>query len=308
MVTYNSGAVIGDCLDALARMAPGVEVIVVDNASADGTVAEIEAEARAGVRVIANKENRGFAGAVNQGVRATNAENILMLNPDTRLLTSVDGLVEAARDSGLSCGKLTDETGKAQAGFTVRRFPTAATLCFELMGLNRLWPSNPVNRKYRYLDWDLEQGAKVEQPAGAFLLFRRDVWEKLGGLDEGFYPVWFEDVDFCLRATEAGYSATYVPAVEAEHEGAHSVGKVGAGCRLRYWCASLLRYAGKHFGSIGYRGVCMAVAITSVPRTVAGMMQEHSVNPLFSGLQILSLAVGRIVSPRRSGEYPRLAS
>ncbi len=116
-------------------------------------------------------------------------------------------------------------------GFTIRRFPTPLTLWFELCGFNRLWPSNPVNRRYRYLDRDLEQAGPVEQPAGAFLMFRRDVWERLGGFDEGFYPVWFEDVDFCRRAADAGYRIEYVPQVEAEHLGGHSVGQISEGCR-----------------------------------------------------------------------------
>ncbi len=74
-----------------------------------------------------------------------------------------------------------------------------------MLGLNRLWPGNPVNRRYRCLDLDLEAAADVEQPAGAFLLIRRDAWQALGGFDEGFHPIWFEDVDFLKRARDAGY-------------------------------------------------------------------------------------------------------
>lgn len=192
-------------------MAPSVNAIVIDNGSGDETVAE--ARSRFGVQVIANTENRGFAAAVNQGIRSCSADYLLMLNPDTHLLTAIDDLTAAAHSYGLACGKLEDKTGKAQAGFTIRRFPTPITFWFELTGLNRLWPSNPVNRRYRYLDRDLNQPSLVEQPAGAFLMFRRDVWGKLRGFDEEFYPVWFEDVDFCFRAARAGYYISYVPSV-----------------------------------------------------------------------------------------------
>ncbi len=96
-------------------------------------------------------------------------------------------------------------TADPQSGFTIRRFPTPAALIFELFGINRLWPSNPVNRHYRYLDRDLDQPGPVEQPAGAFLMTRRDVWESLHGFDESFHPVWFEDVDYCKRASGSGY-------------------------------------------------------------------------------------------------------
>ena len=188
------------CLDSLTEMAPTVSAIVVDNASSDDTLRQI----KPGVQVIANAENRGFAAAVNQGVRSSDAEFVLLLNPDTRLLTPVDELIRASSQYGLASGKLVDKTGRTQKGFTVRRLPTLASLLFEVLGINRLWPSNPVNRRYRYLDRDLNQEGVVEQPAGAFLMFRRDIWKQLGGFDEGFYPVWFEDVDFCRRTVNAG--------------------------------------------------------------------------------------------------------
>ncbi len=287
-------------------MAPSATAIVIDNASSDRTLEEVRA--RGAVRVIANRENRGFAAAVIQGVQACSAETLLMLNPDARILTALDDLIEATRRYGLASGRLLDKTGKPQKGFTIRRFPTALTLWFELAGLNRLWPSNPVNRRYRYLDRDLDQGGPVEQPAGAFLMFQREVWKRLGGLDEGFYPIWFEDVDFCRRATDAGYRIEYVPQAEAEHGGGHSVLQIPQGCRAQYWCASLLRYGSKHLGSSKYRSVCLAVALTSVPRAVAGMIRERSISPIFSCLNIVGFAVRRLVSLRRSEEEPRLAS
>ena len=109
-------------------MAPQLTPIVVDNASTDRTV-EI-ARRRPSVRVIANSENRGFAAAVNQGVATSDAEFVLLLNPDAKLLTAVDTLVDASQQFGLSAGKLVDIRGKAQAGFTIRRFPTPAALIF----------------------------------------------------------------------------------------------------------------------------------------------------------------------------------
>jgi GT2 family glycosyltransferase len=305
-VTHNSAAVIGRCLDSLAEMAPSATAIVIDNASSDRTLKEVGARAR--TTVIANRENRGFAAAVNQGVEACSAEYLLMLNPDTLLLTTLDDLESASRKYGLASGKLLDMTGSPQKGFTIRRFPTPLTLWFELAGLNRLWPSNPVNRRYRYLDRDLDQEGPVEQPAGAFLMFRRDVWQRLGGLDEAFHPIWFEDVDFCRRAVDAGYRIEYIPQAKAKHLGGHSASKLPEGCRARHWCVSLLRYGSKHFGSSSYRSVCLAVALTSVPRAVAGMIRERSLFPIFSCINIFGFAVRRLVSPRRLGEEPRLVS
>ncbi len=275
-----------------------MELIVVDNASSDGTLERIRG--RVDTHVIANPSNRGFAAAVNQGAWSTEAGFVLLMNPDTRLLTSVDGIVDAARQHGLAAGKLVDDNGRAQAGFTIRRFPTPAALIFETLGINRLWPSNPVNRRYRYLDRDLDQPGSVEQPAGAFLMTRRDVWERLGGMDEDFHPIWFEDVDLCLRAAAAGYQIEYVPAVRAAHHGGHSVDQVPAGCRAHYWCVSLLRYAAKHFPPSGYWGVCSAVVLSSVPRMVAGMILERSFTPVVTYSKIVRFAVLCLVARGRS--------
>jgi len=276
-------------------MAPSLTPIVVDNQSSDDTAERVRA--RPGVRLIANRSNRGFAGAVNQGAReAGPAEFLLLLNPDACLATPLDELIEATRRHGLAAGKLVGEDGGAQTGFALRRFPTPATLVFELLGLNRMLPRNPINRRYRYLDRDLNQGGSAEQPAGAFLMVRRDVWERLGGLDERFHPVWFEDVDFCRRAVEAGFRIEYVPSVTAIHSGGHSVRQISSQYRALYWCDSLLKYAAKHFRPLAYRGICAAVIIGVVPRMIAGIVQERSLAPAATYFKILKLACGRGVA------------
>ena len=289
------------CLDALAEMAPGMIATVIDNASTDRTVEQVRR--RPAVKLVANQSNRGFAGAANQGFGQTGAEMILLLNPDVRLRTTISPLIEACREHGLAAGQLTGPDGGAQAGFTIRRFPTAASLAFELLAINRLWPGNPVNRRYRYQDRDLNCDGPVEQPAGAFLMTRREVWERLGGFDENFHPVWFEDVDFCRRAFEAGYRAEYLPKIRAEHLGGHSVRKLGVGRMEECWYDSLLTYAAKHFRPWPYRGVCLAAVLSVVPRTVLGIIRGQSLNPVVSCHKIIRLAVRRLVSRTRPTQW-----
>jgi N-acetylglucosaminyl-diphospho-decaprenol L-rhamnosyltransferase len=299
-VTYNSAPVIEACLDALHRYAPEFAIIVVDNASTDGTMEKVRRFQN--VCSISNKANIGFAAAVNQGVRlADGADVIMVLNPDVELTTSLAALTEACRTHGMAAGQLTDVAGQPQIGFTLRNLPTATALIFELFGLNRLWPSNPVNRRYRCLDRDLEKPGPVEQPAGAFLTIRRDVWERLGGMDEGFYPVWFEDVDFCHRAIDSGCRIEYVPSVKALHRGGHSVGTLSAGCRAIYWCDSLLTYAAKHFRPVQYRGVCVAVLLSSVPRGLAGIIRERNLALLHVSIRIARVAARRLLSHQTAG-------
>jgi N-acetylglucosaminyl-diphospho-decaprenol L-rhamnosyltransferase len=301
IVTYNSADVIDSCLEALSKMAPEMKAIIVDNASSDETVDLVRA--RGGMRLIANSENRGFGTAVNQGAAETghawdDSDFILLLNPDVELLTAVDKLTESAQRHGLAAGRLVDNTGRTQAGFTLRRFPTPATFVCELFGINRLWPSNPINRRYRCLDRDYDQPALVEQPAGAFLMVRRDVWTKLGGFDEQFYPVWYEDVDFCRRAVDAGYQIEYIPSVTARHKGGHSVGKIADSRRATYWCVSLLRYGAKHFQPGAFRGICAAVALSSIPRMVVGMIAGRTLSSGAAYLKIMRFAGRCLVTPK----------
>ncbi|HWE07403.1 MAG TPA: glycosyltransferase family 2 protein, partial [Rhizomicrobium sp.] len=221
IVTYNSAAEIGPCLDA--AIASGAEVVVVDNGSRDGTISQI---ARRGARLIANPENRGFAAAVNQGFRAlSECAYVLLLNPDAVIESSLAPLRDACSRQKIAGagGMLLGSDGAPQTGFMVRRFPTPASLILEAILLNRVWPGNPVNRRYRALDLCLDKESDVEQPAGAFLMTRRSVWEELQGFDEGFHPLWFEDVDYCKRAFDRGYMFRFVPFAVARHTGGHSI-------------------------------------------------------------------------------------
>jgi GT2 family glycosyltransferase len=268
IVAFNSVGVIGGCIESCRRFAGG-PVLVVDNASHDDTA---QVARTLGACVIVNQTNRGFAAAVNQAVQQLDTGSILLLNPDTQLLTSVENLCAELRKPGVGAatGALVDaKTGAPQAGFAVRRLPVASTLVCETLGLNRLFPRNPVNRRYRCVDWDPAVPGAVDQPAGAFVMFRRDVWLMLGGMDERFYPIWFEDVDFCKRMKDAGFEIRYRPDVRAAHEGGHSAGRLASAIRFQYWYVSLLRYAEKHFAPARFRIVSAAVLARCVSKLVA---------------------------------------
>lgn len=294
MVTHNSSTVIRECLLALQDVE---QIVVVDNGSTDNTV--YDACSISGVRLIENKTNLGFAAAVNQGAVATTCPYLLILNPDAVLLDDLSPLIGAAERCGASAGRLVSPDGTTQVGFTIRRFPTAWALAFEVLGLNVIWPTNPVNRSYRYLDRDLKVAGPVEQPAGAFLLIRRDVFEKLGGFDEGYYPVWFEDVDFCRRAIELGYRFWYESGVRARHTGAHSVRGIDPQFRARYWYGGLLRYAGKYLPRPQFRAVSMAVAAGAVLRMFVEPILKRSGKPSAAYGKIVRLALSCVLSGRQ---------
>ena len=114
----------------------------------------------------------------------------------------------------------------------------------------------------------------VDQPAGAFLMFSRAAWETVGGFDERFWPLWFEDVDFCARIKSAGYCTYYDPRAVAKHTGSHSVDSLALENRERYWYGSLLKYAAKHFRSPAFRTTCVAVVVGAVVRAVWGFPRD----------------------------------
>ena len=270
-------------------MRTGAPVVVVDNASHDGTIAEI---ARRGVRLIANSTNRGFAAAVNQGVAVLNCTHVLLLNPDAVLETGLDSLCEACDLPGAAAagGRLLDAKGESQIGFMVRSLPTPAVMILEALLLNRLWPKNPLNRRYRGGDLDYSKRLEVEQPAGAFLMVRRAVWQELGGFDEGFFPLWFEDVDFCRRVADRGYRVYYVPGAVAKHTGGHSIANLRVEMRRLYWYGSLLRYSAKHFHPMAFRVVSMAVVAGSFLRMVAESASQRSLKPVAVYWKVVRLA------------------
>ena len=289
IVTYNSQDVIGDCLDACLRFA-GIRVVVVDNSSRDATLERVRR--RPGVRLVANLSNRGFAAACNQGIALLNTRFVLLLNPDTVLESGLQSLVEAVGQASVAAagGRLVNADGTTQTGFHVRGFPTAWTLSFEALGLNRLWPGNRVNQAYRPRITDLEQ-TDVDQPAGAFLMIRKAAWEVIGGFDEGFHPVWFEDVDFCKRLRAKGLRIVYVPSAVARHLGGHSAGKLTWSSRELYWYGSLLRYAAKHFSASSSRVVSLAVAVACIPRAIAGVLLHRTLTPVSVFSRVMWLAV-----------------
>lgn len=307
VVAYNSAEHIESCLDSCLRYAGSLSagIVVIDNASADTTVEK--SRSKRGIRTVENRENRGFAGAVNQGFELLeDADAVLILNPDVVLLDDPIKLAEQLADPRVAAasGRLLDEAGRAQAGFQVRRFPTAATLVCENLGLNRLWPGNPVNRRYRCLDLEVDRTGDVEQPAGACLLLRRTAWAAVGGLDERFFPVWFEDVDLLKRLARAGWRARYVAAFSARHAGGHSVRAVEWGQRQLYWCGSLLRYAAIHCSRFGLWTVGVSILLGWVPRAVTGIVSQRSFQRLTEYEKMFRLVSAYLWAGRSEARRP----
>ena len=141
-------------------------------------------------------------------------------------------------------------TARPQHGFNVRRLPTLASLAADLLLIDHLWPDNPASVRYYARDLDPDAPADVEQPAAACLMIRADVFDRLGGFDEAFWPAWWEDVDFCRRLRTAGHRIRYVPDAVFQHQGGASLEALGTRTFERVFAANRRRYVRKHHGRL----------------------------------------------------------
>jgi N-acetylglucosaminyl-diphospho-decaprenol L-rhamnosyltransferase len=280
VVTYNSGASIGACLEALTR--EDCEIVVVDNASRDDSVHRVEEfVAWHPVRLVANEQNLGFGAAVNQGAHEATGDVLLILNPDAiagpGAVVAILNCLQVTHAAAVG-GALLDSDGQPDRGFAFRRLPTLWALVFEATLVNQLWPGNPVNRRYRCLDADYSQQKEVEQPAGACLAITLTMWDKLGGFDEQFFPLWFEDVDLCKRLLDAGGRIFYCPEARFRHVGAHSVGQLSFRDRQLFWYANMLRYAQKHFSKVQVVILRLAIVKGMVLRSIGALLGLRQVS------------------------------
>ena len=251
IVNWNAGQQLRECIGSIVgAKRDGFNlnrVIVVDNASADGSADELE-DLRLPVSIIRNEENRGFAAACNQGAEDSSADYLLFLNPDTYL--NQDSLakplifMEEVSDQqiGIVGIQLLDKNGEIAR--TCARFPTPGRFFSKMLGLDRLFPH--AFPSHFMSEWDHQASREVEHVMGAFFLIRRFIFEELGGFDEQFF-VYLEDLDFSFRARQAGWHCFYLADGKAGHKGGGTSEKVKA-MRLFYSLQSRILYGYKHFG------------------------------------------------------------
>jgi N-acetylglucosaminyl-diphospho-decaprenol L-rhamnosyltransferase len=276
IVSWNSAVVLPDCLGALD---PAADIIVIDNASEDGS-AELVARRFPHVRLLREARNLGFAAAINKAAASTAADYLLLLNPDVvateGAVARLSGFLEDHEDCGAVAGLLVDETGVPQRGFAVRRFPTLATWAVDLLLIDEVWPSNPITQKYRAVDVDLRAPVDVDQPAAACLMLRRAAFDAIGGMDGRFYPAWFEDVDLCLRLRRAGWRILLVPDALFRHTGGVSMKMLGPAVFNRIWYRNLQRYVAKHHGAVGLAAVKALIVTGMLARAIAALLRRDA--------------------------------
>lgn len=234
-VSWNTRDLLRRCLESVRMelaLRPDVEVemFLVDNHSSDGSAQMVGSE-HPWVKLVANKENLGFARANNQALRDCNGEYVLLLNPDTQISPGaiwhlVDFLDERP-DAGVVAPQLLNTDGSVQR--SCREFPTFSGMFYELAGLSRMFPSGSKKgkqfRAYKMLDWNHDDERQVDQPEGACLAIRRSVIDEVGLLDEGFFML-FEEVDWCYRIKQKGWEIWFTPEARVTHHYGQSIKQV----------------------------------------------------------------------------------
>lgn len=231
---------------------PSTEVIVVDNASADGTADMVAAEFPA-VRLIANSENRGFTAANNQGLAVARGRHVLFLNPDTVVLGDALPRMVSYMDAHPSVGALGPQLryGDGSLQSSRRRFPSLMMALLESTPLAWHWPNNPWARRYRMDDVPLPtagQAQEVDWLVGAALLVRREALAQVGGFDEGYF-MYSEELDLCRRLRAAGWQIVYLPEAEIIHYEGKSSEQAVAARHIRFH-TSKVRYFRKFHGPV----------------------------------------------------------
>jgi len=198
------------------------QVVVFDQLSDPSSVARVAARHQA-VTWITTEQNLGFAAAVNRAVQRTTTPFVLLLNPDTvvgdNLLDPLVAWLETHPSVGLVGPRVVNEDGSVQA--SARRFPGLSTaFAGRSTWLSARFPDNWLTKR-NLLARDASDPVTVDWLAGSCLMVRRDLFDRLGGFDEGFFLYW-EDADLAWRALDLGYSCTYLPSVSVCHVGGRS--------------------------------------------------------------------------------------
>jgi len=243
IVNYNSAPDIFECLDSLRASDHPVDLVVVDNASTDGSVDELAA--LDDVRLVRSARNAGFSGGVNLGVRTANPDGaILLVNPDASLAPdAVSRLVATLEDHprAAAVGPLVlNPDGTVQP--SKRRFPTWLQAALHAT-VGVFWPGNPGTRAYVCADLPEDRPSPVGWLSASVVLLRAGAFRDVGMFDERFF-FYVEDLDLCRRFADAGWELWFEPRAEAVHAWGGSTRKPTK--QLWQHHTNLFRYARKH--------------------------------------------------------------
>ncbi len=246
IVSWNVKDILRDCLTSIQKAGVNLdyEVFVVDNNSQDGSADMVLSEFPV-MHLMQNTHNAGCSRAVNRAIKKASGKLILWLNPDMRLkedtLKNLLDVADKNPQAGVIGARLENEEGEIVPH--VRAFPTARNQFPVVSKLSKIFPS--TLDAYLCRDFDYTKPAHVDSIRGSFFAMPRAVIEKIGALDERFF-LWFEEVDFCKRAINAGYKVLYHPRIVAVDLVGQSFAQVGTTKKQIMFLSSMRKYFSKH--------------------------------------------------------------
>lgn len=251
IVNWNTKKYLAKCLSSIYRNKPSalLEVIVVDNSSQDYS-AEMVRKKYPWVKLIANKNNNGFAGGNNQGWKKSTGKYILFLNPDTVVhknsLEIMIDFMEKNKEAGACSAKLINPDGSDQKLGFYRRTPTLLRVFFSHGPITSIILRIPYFRKKFFEHTDFSKIHEIDQPPGACFFTRRSILKKIGAMDEA-YTLYFEDVDLAYRIKQAGWKQYFLPDAIVTHFVGRSTTQLGHGKRSFLYYKSMIKFFKKFY-------------------------------------------------------------
>lgn len=271
IVSWNVRPLLARCLQSLQHELKNVryEVIVVDNASQDGS-ADLVADQFPWVHLIKNTDNLGFGRANNQGVIVAQGTYIVFLNDDTEILSDWDGLLLYMRNHpelGVLGPKLLNVDRSIQP--SVRHFPELSDQLLYLFKLHIIFPHSQPMKRFLASSFDYAQEADVDQVMGACMIMPIELVRQLKAFDPG-YPNWFEEIDLCKRVIQVGKKVRYAPVISLIHVKGASFSQLRPVHLQRMYNYSMRRYFRKWHSFPNYLCICMVQPISLL---LSGLVQ-----------------------------------
>jgi O-antigen biosynthesis protein len=248
------------------------EIFVVDNNSADGS-SEMVKRLFPEVKLIENKNNPGFSKANNQAIQLAKGEYVLLLNPDTVVpedcFTKICSFMDETPDAGALGVKMIDGKGNFLPE-SKRGLPTPAVAFYKMFGLSALFPSSPIFGRYHLGFLPKNEIHQVDVLAGAFMLLRKNVLDKIGLLDEDFF-MYGEDIDLSYRITKAGYKNYYYPHTSIIHYKGESTKKGSINYVFVFYKAMII-FAQKHYSQKNARIFSLLINMAIYGRAAVALL------------------------------------
>jgi len=262
IVSWNTRDILRDCLRTVYEQTEktAFEVIVVDNASADGSGEMVRAEFPQTI-LVANPENSGYAAANNQGIRIARGRYILVLNSDTLILDGAVDKMMAFADAQPRAGVLGCRVLNADRSLqpTCFLYPSPLNLLLSMSYLSKLFPRNRFFGRETLSWWDRSDTRPVDVVTGCFMFVRKAAIDQVGLMDEQYF-MYGEETDWCYRFKQAGWQVLFTPVAQIVHYGGSSSSRVRIAMRLQL-SASLLLFIRKHRSRFSYATACIVMSL-----------------------------------------------